>query len=161
MSVLSFSFTRESDVAITNIYQSLPHIMARKQLAYRHMKRLRHCHPMWTVMVCILFFGPPLVKRFALCYHADRCLSVCPVLSAILSVSDVGVLWPNGSMDQDETCQCRPWPHCFRWGLSFPSPKRGWSLPIFGPYLLWPNGWMDQDGTRYFSPYLLWQKVAG
>ena len=26
----------------------------------------------------------------------ERCLSVCPVC-------DVGVLWPNGSMDQDET----------------------------------------------------------
>ena len=34
-------------------------------------------------------FGRPFVKRFALC-----CLSVCPVCS-------VGVLWPNGWMDQD------------------------------------------------------------
>ena len=30
---------------------------------------------------------------------SDRCLSVCPVLS-VLSVCNVGVLWPNGWMDQ-------------------------------------------------------------
>jgi len=28
---------------------------------------------------------------------------VCPVLSVRRSVCDVGVLWPNGLMDQDET----------------------------------------------------------
>jgi len=32
-------------------------------------------------------------------------------------------------------------------GNPAPSPKRGWSPQIFGPYLLWPNGWMDQDGA--------------
>jgi len=51
-------------------------------------------------------FGRPFVKRFALCYQLDRfhclsvCLSVCPVC---LSVGDVGVLWPNGWMDQNQT----------------------------------------------------------
>ena len=53
---------------------------------------------------------------------SDRCLSVCPVLS----VCDVGVLWPNGWTDQDETLHAgrpRPWPHCLRWGPSSPSPK--------------------------------------
>ena len=45
---------------------------------------------------------------------SDRCLSVCPVLS----VSNVGVLWPNGLTDQDEPWHAgrpRPWPHCVRW----------------------------------------------
>ena len=28
-------------------------------------------------------------------------------------------------------------------------PKKGGTLPIFGPCLLWPNGWMDQDATWY------------
>ena len=49
-------------------------------------------------------FGRPFVKRFALCYQTVICLSVC----------DVGVLWPNGWMDQDETWHAgrpRPWPH--------------------------------------------------
>ena len=40
-------------------------------------------------------FGRPFVKRFALCYRTVV-LSVCPVF-------DVGVLWPNGWTDQDET----------------------------------------------------------
>jgi len=38
---------------------------------------------------------------------------------SVLSVCDVGVLWPNGWMDQDETWRAgrpRPWPHCVRWG---------------------------------------------
>jgi len=48
-----------------------------------------------------------------------RCLSVCPVCN-------VGVLWPNGWTDPDETWRAgrpRPWPHCVRWGPSSPSPK--------------------------------------
>jgi len=28
-------------------------------------------------------------------------------------------------------------------------PKKGWSLPIFGPRLLWPKGSMHQDATWY------------
>ena len=35
-------------------------------------------------------------KQFALCYQTVVCLSV-------LSVCDVGVLWPDGWMDQDKT----------------------------------------------------------
>ena len=45
----------------------------------------------------------------------------------VLSVCNVGVLWPNGWMDQDETRhggRPRPWPHCVRWGPSSP-PKKG------------------------------------
>jgi len=46
---------------------------------------------------------------------SERCLSClsCPVC-------DVGVLWPNGWTDQDETWHAgrpRPWPQCVRWGL--------------------------------------------
>jgi len=43
--------------------------------------------------------------------------TVHPILSdrcPALSVCDVGVLWPNGWMDQDITCYVggpRPWPH--------------------------------------------------
>jgi len=74
----------------------------------------------------------------------------CPVcLSVCQSVCDVGVLWPNGWTDQDETRHAgkpRPWPHCARWGPSSPSPK-GAQPPLFGPYLLRPNGCMDQDVT--------------
>jgi len=40
------------------------------------------------------FLGQQLVKRSALCYQTV----VCPVC---LSLCDVGVLWPNGWMDQD------------------------------------------------------------
>jgi len=94
----------------------------------------------------------------------DCCLS-CPICN-------VGVLWPNGSMDQDETG--------FQVGLGrgnivldgdpAPPPPKGHNFPIFGPYcvrwwpssplkgaqprifdpcLLWPNGWMHQDTTWY------------
>jgi len=50
---------------------------------------------------------------------SDRCLSC-------LSVCDVGVLWPNGWMDQDATWyggRPQPWPHCVRWGPAPPSKK--------------------------------------
>jgi len=38
-------------------------------------------------------FGRQFAKRFTLCYQTVVCLS-CPVCN-------VGVLWPNDSMDQD------------------------------------------------------------
>jgi len=86
----------------------------------------------------------------------------CPVC---LSVCNVGVLWPNGRMDQDETWHAgrpRPRRHCVRWASSS-STKRGTSAPTFEKYglrrclrhiirglcLLWPNGWMDQDAIWY------------
>jgi len=73
----------------------------------------------------------------------DRCLSVC-------HVCDVGVLWPNGWMDQHATWyggRPLPWPYCVRWGPS--SPIGAQQPPIFDPCLLWPNGWMDQDAAWY------------
>ena len=83
-------------------------------------------------------FGRLFVQRFTLCYQSI----VCP------RCLYVGVLWPNGWMDQEETCHRggpRPRPHCVRWG---PSSQRA-QPPIFGPCLLWPNCWMDQDATWY------------
>jgi len=73
----------------------------------------------------------------------------CPVC---LSVCDVGVLWPNGWTNQDETWHADrpwPWPHCLRWRPSSPSHKGAQPPPMFGPFLLWPNGWMHQDATWY------------
>ena len=81
--------------------------------------------------------------------------------SVCLTVCDVGVLWPNGSMDQDG--RPRPWPHCVRWGPSFSHGKGHSSLSlskfiragfacvhiIRGPSLLWSNSWMNQDAIWY------------
>ena len=50
-------------------------------------------------------------------------------------VCDVGVLWPNGCMDQDETWHAgrpRPWPHSVKWGPISPPPKGG-GAPNFRP----------------------------
>jgi len=38
--------------------------------------------------ICEQFFGPPFVKRFALCY-----------MTVVLSVCNVRALWPNGWTD--------------------------------------------------------------
>jgi len=65
-------------------------------------------------MNSLYLFGRPFVKRLTLCYRSVVC--------------NVGVLWPNGWMEQDETWHAgrpRPWPHCVRWGPS--------SLPNFWP----------------------------
>jgi len=91
-------------------------------------------------------------------------LDRCPVLYVLsCPVCNVGVLWPNGWTDQDETWHAgrpRPWPQCVRWGLSSPSPKRA-SPPIFGPYLLQPNGCMDQYATWYGgTPRIRWLQYA-
>jgi len=71
-------------------------------------------------------FSRQFVKRFPCktvpCMLSDRCLSVCPVCP----LCDFGVLWPNGWMDEDETCHAgrpRSRPYCIRLGSSSPSPK--------------------------------------
>ena len=80
---------------------------------------------------------------------SDRCAVLSSPVVSVCPVCDIGVLWPNGRMDQDETWHAgRPWPgHIVLygefWGDSYPSPNRH-NPPIFGPYLLRPNGWRDQ-----------------
>jgi len=89
---------------------------------------------------------------FGAVYWATVCKTVRPicyrtVVLSVCPVCDVGVLWPNGWIDQDETWHAdrpRPWPHCVRRGTTSP-PQKGFA-PISSPYLLWPNCWMDQDG---------------
>ena len=109
-------------------------------------------------MCFVQVFGRPLVKWFALCYRS------------VLSVCNLGVLWPNSWMDRDTTwCPCLLWPngsidqdatwyegrrrprrHCVRWRPSSPPPKkRGTALPNFWSMFLWPNGWIDEDTTWY------------
>jgi len=68
---------------------------------------------------------------------SDRWLSVCPVC-------DVGVQWPNGWIEQDETWhagRARPWPHCIRWGPSSLSPSPQFSARVcFGQVAAWIKG---------------------
>ena len=87
----------------------------------------------------LIVFGRPFVKRFA---YAIGLLS-CPVCN-------VGVLWPNTRMDENETWHggSRPRRLCLSWRPCCPTPpKKGTQLPIFSQCLLWPNGWMDQHTT--------------
>ena len=83
------------------------------------------------MLTLIYIFGRPFAKQFALCYRTVVC-PVCPVY-------DVGVLRPNGWMDQDATWyrgRPRPRQRCVRWGPSSPT-ERGIAAPNFQPTLLW------------------------
>jgi len=80
--------------------------------------------------------GRPFVKtvRPMLSFCCPVCLS-CLSVCLCLSVCNVGVLWPNGWADQDETWHAgrpRLWPHCVRWGPSSHSPKEA-RPPNFRP----------------------------
>jgi len=70
-------------------------------------------------------------------FYGTIVLSVCPVYA------NVGVLWPNGWMDQDATWYegwPRPRRHCVRWGPGLPLQKGAHQPPpLFGPCLLWPK----------------------
>ena len=101
----------------------------------------------------VQFWGDQLTVRPMLRNRCPVCLSVC------LSVCNVGVglLWPNGWMDQDANLarrysavgRNRPRQHRVRWDPA-PHTERGTAAPtLFGPCLLWPNGWIDQDATWY------------
>jgi len=107
------------------------------------------------ITVCTAFisgsvFGQPFVKLFTLCYQTIVSLS-CPVCN-------VGVLWPNGWMDQNEiwhAARPRPWPHCVRWGPISPFLTGDRALPIFRPYLLWPNGHSHPSQLLLSSCYVI------
>ena len=83
-------------------------------------------------------------RKVAINYYYIVCKTVRPMLSdrypvlcPVLSVCDVGVLWPNGWTDQDETWRAgrpRTRPHCIRWGASSPSPKRE-HIPQFSAHV--------------------------
>ena len=65
----------------------------------------------------------------------DRCLSVSLSVHPSCPVRNIGVLWPNGWMDQDETwhgSRPQPRPHYVRRGPS--SPKRG-TVPQFSAHV--------------------------
>jgi len=87
-------------------------------------------------------------------FWGDRLLNGSPYATgplSCLSVCNVGVLLPNGLMDQDETWhggKPRPWPHCVIWDPASP-PQRG-TAPIFGPCMLWPQAeWIKMPlGTK-------------
>jgi len=69
-------------------------------------------------------------------FWATVCKTVRPMLSDRCPVCNVGVLWPNGWTDQDETWHAdrpRPWPHCVRRGPSSP-PQRG-TAPQFSAHI--------------------------
>jgi len=58
----------------------------------------------WRFYFCSCFLqymSDYLLKWFALCYRTVVC-PVCLPCLCILSVCNVGALWPNGWMDQDE-----------------------------------------------------------
>jgi len=76
----------------------------------------------------VVIIGRPFVKRFALCYRSVLCLPVC----------NVGELWPDDWMGEDET-----WPHC-QMGTQLPSPK-GAQPPNFRPISVVAK-WLD--GSR-------------
>ena len=91
-----------------------------------------------AIMARIL--GRSFVKRLALCYQTVVCLSVCLSclsVQSVLSVCDVGALWPNGWTDQDKT-----WHACIGFGPGHivldgdaaPPPQRG-TAPQFSAHI--------------------------
>jgi len=87
-----------------------------------------------------------MVVHHCLSFWATVCATIRPMLSdhclSCLSVCYVGVLWPNGWIEQAAIWyRDRPWPrpHYVRWEPSSHQ-KRGIAAPpLFGPCVLWPT----------------------
>jgi len=78
-------------------------------------------------------FWRPFVKRFALCYQTVVCPSVLSF--PVCPVCNVGVLWPNGWIDQDETWHTVRPAQATLWQMrtQLPPKERGHS-PQFSAY---------------------------
>ena len=110
------------------------HSMTTRQF-HRQSSSVINCH---TFLFYV--FRRPFVKRLALCYRTV-------VLSLSCPVCDVGALWPNGWMDQDEAWHAgrpRPWPHCVTWRISSRK-KKGTAPPTFRPMSIVAQ---QLDGSR-------------
>jgi len=86
---------------------------------------------------CFLLFWATISKTFALCYR-----------TVVLSVCNVGVVWPNGWNDRDATWhrgRPRPRLHCVRWG--YPAPPKGHSSPPISAHVCCGQtaGWMKMS----------------
>jgi len=60
-----------------------------------------------------------------------------PVRLSVSVCLNVGVLWSNGWMDEDETWHTgrpRPWPHYVRWESSSP-PLNFWPISVVAKWL--------------------------
>jgi len=102
---------------------------------------------------CHSFLGDCFLNSLPFAIGPLSVLSVCPVCLSVLSVCNVGVLWPNGWMDQDEAWHAgrpRSWPHCVKWGPSSP-PSKGHSPPSVRPVSVVAK-WLD--GLRC---HLVWR----
>ena len=81
----------------------------------------------WTLLLARVRLGIENSNMAHIYYEATTfLLGYRTVVRSVLSVCGVGVLWPNGWMDQDGTWQAgrpRPRSHCIRWRPSSLFPK--------------------------------------
>jgi len=89
---------------------------------------------------CILIFGLPFIKRFALSYRTVAYLSVLSCLSVTLVYCGETVGWIM--MKLGKQVGLGPDHIVLDWDPA-PTKRKGHSPPIFGPCPLWPNSWMD------------------
>jgi len=113
-------------------------------VVYRELYRFKASQRFWAT-VCKTVRAMLLVR--------------CPVLS----VCDVGALWPNGWTDQDETWHAdrpQPWPHCVRWGSISPT-ERGTATPTFEIYgrRLCLRPYNPRSMSTYCSQTAVWVKM--
>ena len=123
-------------------FMSAPAALAVSKLFYPETKKSR------TTAEETKHLTKGYVFRHAVCnaFWATVSETIRPVLSDrcpvchVLSVCDVGVLWPNSWMDQDATChRGTPWTRLyivtvlFGWGPRSPPEKRGTARGNFRP----------------------------
>jgi len=94
---------------------------------------------------------PNNIHLFMSQIHQPSILSICYRTTVCLSVCDVGVLWPNGWMDQDATWyggRTRPRLHSLRGRRSSPAPKG--HIPQFSAHVCSGQtaGWIKMPHGR-------------
>ena len=111
----------------------------------RKFRDILHFYLYVIVCSCMKSFGRLFVKRFALCYRTHR----CPVSLTVLSVCNVGVLWPKWlKMKLGMEVGLGPGDIALDGDPAPPTKGGRNSSPHVGP-CIWPNSLMDQDASWY------------
>jgi len=146
---------------VTELTVQLANVQSENKQLMRQQQKQVTC----LCAICLLCTSPDVLSPTHYVVMQVFAQMVQSALSdSVLSVCNVGVLWPNDWMHQDATWyggRPQPRPHCVRWASSSHHEKGHSSpAPTFRPTLLWHGlPFQHTPDILLWSPYVIGQTI--